>query len=307
MGLTWPLLLSLFLSGDQAATKSSPASVEPVSAILDIFRSHSIVAIAEEHGNEQGHAFRLSLIRDPGFPALVDDIVVECGNARYQSVIDRFVRGDPVPYDELRQVWQNTTQLHTIWDKPIYEEFFHAVRAINAELPPARRLRVLLGDPPIDWNNIHSAADLRKDWGRSRYPAEVTKREVLAHDRRALVIYGGAHLWRQNPAGPTLVEHLETAGAGVFTIMIHPGANLAAVQPDQRFWRAPSLTFTRGTPLENQVDAILYLGPRSAMTYSRLPARLCSDPGYREMRRRRMSLTLGLEKAGDALNKECGR
>jgi hypothetical protein len=67
--------------------------------------------------------------------------------------MDRFVTGARVPDEELRHVWQNTTMAGTIWDRPIYEEFFRAVRAINAAARD-RRLRVLLGDPPIDWDAI---------------------------------------------------------------------------------------------------------------------------------------------------------
>src|SRR5579859_807861 len=61
--------------------------VEPITAIIDAFHSHSIVAIGDDHGNEQIHAFRLSLIRDPRFAATVNDIVVEFGSARYQDLI----------------------------------------------------------------------------------------------------------------------------------------------------------------------------------------------------------------------------
>jgi hypothetical protein len=47
--------------------------------------SFPIVALAEGgHGNEQAHAFRLALIRDPRFPSVVNDLVGECGKARYQ-------------------------------------------------------------------------------------------------------------------------------------------------------------------------------------------------------------------------------
>jgi hypothetical protein len=42
---------------------------EAVAAIVNAFRTHALVALAEgNHNNEQGHAFRLSLIRDPGSP-----------------------------------------------------------------------------------------------------------------------------------------------------------------------------------------------------------------------------------------------
>jgi len=96
------------------------------------------------HNNEQGHTFRLSLIRDPRFAATVNDSVVESGNARNQDVMDRFVPGDDVPYDVLRQVWQNTTQPHAVWDVPIYEELFRTVRSVNESLPRERQLRVLV-------------------------------------------------------------------------------------------------------------------------------------------------------------------
>lgn len=158
--MTGFLLALLFLStlnvARNAESQRAPAPpavpIEPIGAIVEAFRSCSIVALGEGlHGNEQGHAFRLALIRDPRFATIVNDIVVECGNAKYQDVMDRFVRGDEVPYEALRQVWQNTTQISGVWDRPIYEEFFRAVRGVNASLPRERQLRVLLGDPPVDW------------------------------------------------------------------------------------------------------------------------------------------------------------
>src|SRR5512140_2703953 len=210
--------------GLRSAAPRPAVPVEAIQAILDAFRSHSIVALSDgtNHGDEQSHAFRLALIRDPRFAATVNDIVVESGNALYQDVIDRFVRGDEVPYSSLRQVWQNTTQPHSIWDAPIYEEFYRAVRAVNASLPKERQLRVLLGDPPIDWERIHTLEDIRQ-WmanpllDRDHYPADLIRREVLAKQRRALVVYGAMHLQRRNlfsnyepqeSAAPTIVSLL---------------------------------------------------------------------------------------------------
>jgi hypothetical protein len=68
---------------------------------MDAFRSYRVVALGEgSHHNIQGHLFRLSLLRDRRFAQKVNDIVVECGNALYQGTIDRFVRGEEVPYPE---------------------------------------------------------------------------------------------------------------------------------------------------------------------------------------------------------------
>src|SRR6185312_3700878 len=136
-------------------TSTIATPVEPIAAIVHMFESHPIVAIGnvEFRGNEQCHAFQLALIRDPGFTSVVNDIVVEFGNSRYQAVMDRFVQGEDVSYESLRQVWQNTTQVEFEWDLPIYEDFFRAVRTVNASLPHGRQLRVVLGDSPIDWAN----------------------------------------------------------------------------------------------------------------------------------------------------------
>jgi outer membrane receptor protein involved in Fe transport len=227
--------LTCLLESSHAQTRPA-IPLEPISAILDAFKTHQIVALGEgAHGNEQGHAFRLSLIRDPRFATIVNDIVVESGNALHQDVIDRFVRGDDVPYETLRQVWQNTTQPSTGWDRLIYEEFFRAVRTLNASLARERQLRVLLGDPPIDWTKIQSRSDLGR-WlnERERFPAEVIRREVLAKQRRALLIYGDGHLFRV-PVNENIVSLLgKTQVFIVGTPLSHPAASdLKTVQADE--------------------------------------------------------------------------
>src|SRR2546421_558177 len=76
--------------------------------------------------------------------------------------MDRFVQGEEVPYESLRQVWLNTTQPVREWAFSVYEEFFRAVRTVNASLPREHQLRVLLGDSPIDWDSVYAGDDLRK-------------------------------------------------------------------------------------------------------------------------------------------------
>src|SRR5262249_15990939 len=136
------------------------------------------------------------------FASTVNDIVVETGNALYQDVMDRFVRGEEVPDMTLRRVWQNTTQPFTTFDGPTSEDFFRAVRTVNMCLPRNRQLRVLLGDPAVDWDRIQAANDL-SEWRnamaqRDSHPADLVRREVLAKHRRALMIYGDMHFQRKN-------------------------------------------------------------------------------------------------------------
>jgi hypothetical protein len=292
------------------------APVEPIPAIVDAFRSHAIVALGNvEGGNEQSHAFQLALLRDSRFTAVATDIVVEFGNALYQDVVDRFIRGEDVPYESLRRIWQNTTQVEYEWDLPIYEDFFRTVRTTNASLPRLRQIRVLLGDPPVDWDHVHNLQDLQKAMGdRDGYALEVLRREVLAKGRRALVIYGGQHLLRRNTDpgaadewAPGVIARIEKGHlASAFTILPETRRDLRTLQPDVESWPIPSVAMLRGTVLgstiwdprpqrrpvrmEEQIDAILYLGPPSSMTAAKLATALCSDRIYMDMRSWRLGL-----------------
>ncbi len=242
--------------------------VDPIPAIVEAFQSHRVAAISDAHGNEQAQAFLISLVRDPRFSAVVNDIVVEFGSARYQDVMDRFVRGEDVPYDELRRVWQDTTQPSAGTDVPINEAFFRAVRAVNASLAPERRLRVLLGDPPIQWENVRNGEDHRK-WIEMRewHPAAVIQLEVIAKGRRALLVYGHGHFQRKNilsnydmsiVEAQTIVSLLETAGIPVF--IVWRDAGVASVQPDAATWPIPSLARVKGTTL-GAADFARYFSP----------------------------------------------
>src|SRR5262245_11020040 len=105
------LAAAILLLGAGQATAPRPAvPIDAIGAIISAFQTHKIVALSEAHGNEQAQAFLMSLVRDPRFAANVNDIVVEFGSSRYQDVMDRFVRGEDVPYATLRRTWQDTTQ-----------------------------------------------------------------------------------------------------------------------------------------------------------------------------------------------------
>ena len=282
-----------------ARAPQAAVPLEPVAAILRAFDTHAIVGVGDPHGNEQAAAFRIRLIRDRRVADVVDDIVVEFGNSRYQDVIDRFVDGEPIAEAALRDVWQNTTVASFVWDRPIYEQFLRAVRDVNAARPRGRHVRVLLADPPIDWASVRTADDLLS-WltRRDAAAASIVHDQVSAKRRRALLIFGEGHFWRHN-AGNNLVARLEADGTKVFTISTPIAADLAALQPDIAGWPTPSIALLAGTAigakdfqlffgspgvktdalrLEDQVDALLFLGRTSAMTTSMCPHRCAGTP-----------------------------
>ena len=94
----------------QRSSEPRATPVDPVGAIVEAFQSHSIVTLSDPHGNQRVLAFLLTVLRDPRIHQIVNDVVVENGNARYQGSMDRYARGEDVPHAELRQVWENTTQ-----------------------------------------------------------------------------------------------------------------------------------------------------------------------------------------------------
>jgi hypothetical protein len=314
------VVLGAVSSGVEATRQSArlappnPAvAADAIATIIAAFRSHRVVALGEgPHGNEEGHTFRLSLIRDPRFVATVNDILVEFGSGRYQDLMDRFVNGEDVPRERLRHVWQDSTVGTAVWERPIYEDFFRSVRALNLSLSPERRLRVLLGDAPIDWERVRRREDLQQ-WGKQkdRHAGNLIKREVLAKQRRALVIYGDGHLQGRGFPPASLINVLERPPSPTKVFAISSSfADLSRIQADVKSWPVPSIATVRGTvigarpyaffyPLppargwntvrmEDQFDAVLYLGATHPGTPSRFPPELCLDKAYMTMRLRRL-------------------
>jgi hypothetical protein len=322
------VLLQLVLAPAGAAQQAQPhaaAAVDPLAAIVDAFRRHDVVTLTDPHGNVQVQAFLLSLVRDPRFPDVANDIVIETASARYQDAIDRFVRGDEVDPGILRKAWEDHTVPNSLGVQA--EEFIRAVRGVNASLTEPKRLRVIAGDPPIDWDSVVSRQDHAR-WIelRDSYPADLIRRHVLDRSRRALVVYGQGHLPRRQIAtnydmsawqAQTLVSLLERDHrARIFNIWT---LNRSVELPEStESWRVPSLALLRGTTLgatdfaiydrapgegsrvgvkagqlvripreewkvmrmEDQFDALLYLGPPAAMTTITVPASLCKDADF---------------------------
>jgi hypothetical protein len=357
------VVLSVSSLSAQTPPLARATPVDPIAGILEAFNDHAIVAFSEgPHGNVQAHALLLRLIRDPRFAATVNDIIVECGNARYQRTMDRFIDGRNVSDEQLEEIWQDTTQVSGVWDVRIYEEFFRAVRELNATLPPRKRLRILLGDPPIDWKVIKSADDLRALLGqRDSYPVSVIRDEVLAKGRRALVVYGGIHFLRQslyfslpdqrdaeathNKPIDSIVSLLERDGSTkVFSVWTSAGrTDSSSLHELIAEWPVPSFARVANTDLgmlpfvalspgvrmfrivdganrgfdpdpvrshrvQEQFDAVLYLGTGDQVTFSQRRPELCADSKYVEMRVARIRATsaAGVVDSGAWFRNNCG-
>lgn len=230
------------------------AASDPQGTVLQLFAQYDLVAVSEFHRAKEVHVFLQSLIRDRRLTEHhVKNIVVEFGNAKYQDVADRYVFGGQVSPDDVKKIWRNTT-MFLVWDSPLYEEFFRAVREVNARLPRSKKLRVILGDPPIDWENVQTKADYERYADRDLFYAQVVEREVLNRGQKALLVAGGLHFINARETKKEIPDKKRSAGDLLHRR--HPGKLFV-------FWHTrepipgqqcgtPCVIIARGTRLGNE-------------------------------------------------------
>ncbi|HVY89084.1 MAG TPA: hypothetical protein VG942_09470 [Hyphomonadaceae bacterium] len=250
-----------------AATAQTPFARPAVDAILDAFKTHPLVAIDDNHGLAQELDFYSVLVRDPRFGKEVGNVVVEFGGASAQSIIDRYVAGEDVPYTELRKVWTDTVGWVPVIPSIGYINFFASVRAANRSLPADQRIHVWLGDPPIDWTKITGRADflpiIRQ---RDDFPAALIKSEILAKGRKALLIYGGGHLFEYKKGAPSAKQHpgTEQAVRNLYADLRLDQPTFALLTPKAY----ADLEQVYGQELGNMRPMAYALGPLGSMTFS---------------------------------------
>jgi hypothetical protein len=202
---------------------------DPTRAIIAAFDKYEVVGMGAAHGDKDLDDLILRVVRDPAFPNAVNDIVVECGNSLYQPILDRYIAGEDVPLSDFRRVWRDTTQpMCSV--SGFYEVLYPLVRRINQMLSPAKRIRMLAGDPPMDWSRVTNLSEIRKD--RDANAASVMEKEVLSKHRKALMLFGSMHLFHSNsiapPALKSAVEIYEMHYPGVTFVI---GTNIVSRNP----------------------------------------------------------------------------
>lgn len=318
--LCW-LVMLLFLpliaaiSTAQTPTQADPVPEPAISAILAAFDKYEVVAMPQGHGMQDLNDFIFSLVRNPEFSEKVNDIVFESGNSLYQPILDRYIAGEDVPFTEVQKTWRKMGQ-PAAGASAFVEQFYPLVRALNQKLLPERRLRVLAGDPPINWDEITSPADVLRRVHRDEGIASVMEKEVLSKHRRALMLFGTFHTMHGTPGSAVSLYEKEypnltfvISELGIFD------TDLPSLH-DSKFvrWPIPALARAKGTwlgaldlghfippgtridqdcnvhhefpkalqkPMEEFVDAFLYLGPQDLRLKEKIPADIALDVTYR--------------------------
>ena len=269
---------------------------DPVTAILQLFEQHSIVLFGEVHGCVQEHALLKKLVTSPEFAARVNDIVIETGNSLYQDVLDRYIAGENVPMEQLRKTWENQVGAPGGNPTPPYHGLLAGVREANQKLPKERRLRVLAGDPPIDWEHVESRQDIAPFLPfRDEHFASVVRYQVLARRRKALLVMGAGHFQRRYGKPGVIEQQMLTAFVKPYIVIAGSDVIGTYDDVDARFVEHPwpwlmeikggwlsSLTRRADTLVigfpaignnpapagtwDQVADAYLFLGPRDKLT-----------------------------------------
>jgi len=268
------VIVAVWIAGAIAAPAQEagqPQTEQAVRGILAAFEQFPVVALGMSHRQQDEADFSLTVIRDPKFAATVNDIVVECGNPLYQGVLDRFIGGEEVAREQLQLVWRNTTQPGSC-DPRQHKELLDAVREVNRRQPAGRRLRVLAGDPPIDWDKVQRAEDVAPFMmQRDTHFASVVIDQVLAKHHKALLVIGAAHVLRHPiswasaaplPA-PTITMLIEKQYPhSTYIIVPHDdfGDRNGELEPRLAAWPTPSLATLRRSWLGMLDAGVIFSG-----------------------------------------------
>jgi hypothetical protein len=284
--------LLCFLATAIVAT-AQPAPEDSVRAIVRAFDDHQAVILGEAHWLQQACDLYIRLVRDTAFQSKVNDIVVEFCSRNNQPILDRYISGEAVPFEELCHIWRDTTKVAS-WESPVYQQWLAAIREVNRKLPPVGRFRVIGGDTPIDWTKIRTHSDWAALGDNNVSFASVIMDEI-AKGRKLFVVLGTNHVTKNGDRNqdPDVTTRVKSRFPGsTFVVLLYN-------MPQMADWPVPSIYRLRGTHfgtmedakgvrLDRLADALLYLGPKSALKM--VKPRLSSiDPAYlNELERRSM-------------------
>jgi hypothetical protein len=243
--LLFATLLLVFRS--ICSAQHDPKPKNATAAVLQAFETHNIVILGEIHGNKQEYEWLRSLVATPEFADRVDDIVMEVGNSLYQKSVDRYIAGEDVPMEQVQKAWRNTVG----WigpPSPVSAWLYEKVRETNLKRRGKHQLRILCGDPSIDWDKVKTPEDIDPYLGsRDEWFTQVVKDEVLAKHHRALLIMGWGHFLRGQEE--TYIEpKLREAGAKSYFIVFGTNAIGGYDDLDHRFdsWTTPAIVSLAG-------------------------------------------------------------
>lgn len=168
--------------------------------IYQSFLTHQVIGLGEGgHNLINAHQCIVKILMNQKIIDLLDVIILEFLNAKYQNILDSFMLGEDVGIFELQKLWRDSSQSPGLFgEASMYFELLKTIRRININLPQEKKIRVLAGDPPIDWDKIHTMSDYNQQLSygelRHSFPAEFITEFAIIQKKKILVIYSEFHI-----------------------------------------------------------------------------------------------------------------
>lgn len=315
------------------AIHSPIKSVNAEDYIIQAFKKCNIIGLGEgRHHLENSHQFFKKMFDNKIIQETINIVIVEFANTNYQDILDRYIFGEEVPINELRKVWRESTQsIERFGEATIYFELLKKIRTLNLSLSKNNKIRVLGGDPPIDWKTVRSLKDYNKSNSqRDIYPAELAIEYGVNRSMKVLVIYAEYHITKMmdktasdqpsitayvnnrypgamkviavlNPQEFQLEE--QTKNCPLYSIIDFSMGEIGNLPAEkyftQIFNKDGKVTLFEGCKVKELFDAFLYIGPPESWRQVDIPRSVFTVNEWKELNRRR--LMLGAEPFDDNL------
>ena len=125
--------------GPSTAVSPSPSDQPPphvkvvgaVRFLTDALQRYPIVALGESHNLKEAGEFYAALVQNSAFAAAADAVVVEFGNSRYQSLVDRYVAEGCAGCGRTLPKWVRGMRRCTVGSSPRYARGTQADPSLN--------------------------------------------------------------------------------------------------------------------------------------------------------------------------------
>jgi uncharacterized iron-regulated protein len=91
-------------------------------AIITAFDKYDLVAVGDYHWNDDFLLYLTSLIKSDSFNDKVQHFIVEFGNAKYQTTLNKYLAGKDISLSELELFWRDSLYF-TVWMPEVYRDF----------------------------------------------------------------------------------------------------------------------------------------------------------------------------------------
>ncbi len=302
--------------------------------IIRTFQACNIIGLGEGgHHLEDSHKFFQKMFDNKKIQETIDVVIVEFANVDYQSILDKYIFGEDVSIKELRKIWRESTQcIGRFGEALIYFELLKKIRDVNALLPKNKKIRVLGGDPSIDWQLIKTQEDYFKIIAnRDTLPAELAIDYGINQSKKVLLIYSEFHFVKINDnrihpehqSITTIVNNKHSGAMNVIAVLDPSNFQIEAITknlplysiidlktselgnlPAEKYFKeifndSGEAILFKGYKTKDLFDVFLYIGPSELWKKVDFPKAVFSDDEWNELNRRLK--IIGLEPLDDKL------